>query len=88
MCMGWLVLNWGERWGTSGMGRTDRCAALRKPNGVVSSDLLEGHAVDDGFYGPMGLEFGTVGSAIGQLLRTGLRQRWVPRFGAVSWLRG
>ena len=43
--MGWLVLNWGEGWVASGMGRTDRwCAGLRNPNGVVSSELLEGIA--------------------------------------------
>jgi len=85
MFMGWLVLNWGDRWGASGVGRADRCAALRNPNGVVSSDLLEGLAVVDG---PKGDEFGTVGSALGQGLRRRLRQRWVPRFGAVPWLRG
>ena len=56
--MGWLVLNWGKRWGTSGKGRADRSAALRNPNGVVSSDLLEGLAVVDG---PKGDEFGTTG---------------------------
>ena len=45
MSMGWLVLNWGEGWVASGMGRTDRwCAGLRNPNGVVSSELLEGIA--------------------------------------------
>lgn len=60
--MGWLVLNWGERWGASGMGRIDRCAALCNPNGVVSSDYLEGVAGDDGLHGHTGLEFGTVGS--------------------------
>lgn len=59
--MGWLVVSWGERWGTSGMGRTDRCAALCNAKGVVSTDRLEGHAVDDGFYGHRGLEFGTTG---------------------------
>ena len=30
--MGWLVLNWSERGGTSDMGRSDRwCAVLRNP---------------------------------------------------------
>ena len=44
LSMGWPVLNWGERWGISGMARTDRCAALRNSNGVGSSVLLEGIA--------------------------------------------
>jgi hypothetical protein len=44
------------------MGRTDRCAVLRNPNGVVGSARLEGHAAVDDLYGPMGLEFGTMGS--------------------------
>jgi hypothetical protein len=86
MSMGWLVLDWGERWGRSGMGRTDRCAALRKPNGEDSSEHLEGHATAAGLYCPTGLELGIVGSALGQLLRTGLRQRRDPRFGAVPLL--
>jgi len=48
--MAWLVLNWGDRWGTSGMGRTGRwCAALRNANGVASGEHLEGYAVADGF---------------------------------------
>ena len=61
MFMGWPVLNWGKRWGASGMGRTDRCAALRKPNRVVSSELLEGHEAAAGLYCPTGLELGIVG---------------------------
>ena len=84
MSMGWPVLNKGERLGTSGMGRTDRCAALRKPNGVVSSERLEGHAAVAGLHCPTSLELGIVGSALGQLLRTGLRQRWDPWFEAVT----
>jgi hypothetical protein len=56
--MAWLGLNWGERWGTSGMGRIDRCAELRKLNGVDSSELLEGLAL---VVGPTGDEFGTTG---------------------------
>ena len=80
--MGWLVLNWGDRGGTSGIGHTDRwCAALRKPNSVVSSELLEGHAAAGGLYCPTGLELGIVGSALGQLLRTGLPQRRAPGLG-------
>lgn len=43
------------------MGCTDRCVALRNPNGVVSSDFLEGLAGDDGFFGHTGIEFGTTG---------------------------
>jgi hypothetical protein len=86
--MGWLVLNWGERWGTSGMGRTDWCAALRKPNVVVSSELLDSNAAAAGFYCPTGFELGIVGSALCQLVRTGLRQRRDPRFGAVPLLWG
>ncbi len=74
--MAWLVLNWGEWWGTSGLGRSDRwCAALRNANGVVSSEFLEGLAAADGIYGPMGLEFGTVGAVLGQFLRSRLRSR-------------
>jgi hypothetical protein len=73
MSMGWLVLNWGEGWVASGVGRTDRCAASRNANGVVSRELLEGIAAADGIYGPMGLEFGSVGSALVQLLRSRLR---------------
>ena len=85
--MGWLVLNWVERWGTSGMGRSNRwCAALGNANGVVRSEHLEGHAAAAGLYCPKGLEHGIVGSALGQLLRTGLRQRRDPRFGAVPRL--
>jgi len=61
MSRGWLVLNWGERWGRSGMGRTDRCAALCNANGVVSSDRPEGNVAPDCLYGPTGLEFGTTG---------------------------
>jgi hypothetical protein len=68
MSMGWLVLNWGERWGTSGMGRVDGCAALRNANGVVSSDFLEGHAAVDGLCGPRDLYSGLLGSGLGQLL--------------------
>lgn len=86
--MGWLVLNWGESWGASGMGRTDRWGALRKPNGVGSSKHLEGHAAADGIYGHTGLAFGSVVSALGQLMRSRLCQAWVPRFGAVACLRG
>jgi hypothetical protein len=43
------------------MGRSDRWGALRKPNGVVCSDRLEGQAAVDGTYGNTGLEFGTTG---------------------------
>jgi hypothetical protein len=71
--MGWLVWSWGEGWGTPGMGRTDRCAALRNSNGVGSSDRLEGHAVDDVIYGPTSLAFGTMGVALGQFLGRRLR---------------
>ena len=35
---------------------------MRKPNGVVSSELLEGIAAVDGLRGPTLDEFGTVGS--------------------------
>ena len=84
--MGWPVLDWSERWGTSGLGRADRCAALGNSNGVVSSDRLEGHAVVDGIYGPTGLAFGNVGAARGQLLRSRLRQRREQRFVAVPRL--
>jgi len=62
------------------------CAALRNPIGVVSSELLEGIADADGFYGPTGLAFGTVGAALGQLLGSRLRQRREQRFGAVPRL--
>ena len=65
------------------MGRTDRCAALRKPNGVVSSQYLEGHAAAAGLYCPTGLELGIVGLALGQLVRSRFRSRWVFRFGAM-----
>jgi hypothetical protein len=68
------------------MGRTDRCAALPNSNGVVRSELLEGHGNAACLRGPTGLELGIVGSALGQLLRTGLRQRRDPRFGAVPLL--
>ena len=69
------------------MGRSDRwCAALRKPNGLVSSDCLEGHAVVDGPHGPTGLECGAGGSALGQFLERRLRQEWVFRYGAVACL--
>jgi hypothetical protein len=44
------------------MGRADRCAVLRNLNRVVSSDRSEGLAAVDDLYGPMGLEFGTMGS--------------------------
>jgi hypothetical protein len=88
MFMGWLVWNWGERWGASGMGRTDRCDALRNPNGVVRSDLLVGIAAADGIYGNRALHSGTVGAALGQLLGSKLRQRREQRFGAVPLLCG
>jgi|LakMenE18May11ns_1017448.scaffolds.fasta_scaffold9932615_2 hypothetical protein len=66
------------------MGHTDRwCAALGNSNRVVSSDRLEGHAAADGIYGHTGLAFETVGAALGQFLRSRLRQWWVSRFGAV-----
>jgi hypothetical protein len=58
MFMGRLVWNWGERWGTSGMGRSDRWGALCYPNGVVISDFLVGHWAAAG---PTGDEFGTTG---------------------------
>lgn len=65
MFMGWPVLNWGEGWGASGMGRIDRwCVALGNSDGVVSSDLLKGHAVADGRRGPTGIEFGTTGFGV------------------------
>ena len=86
--MAWLVWNWGDRWGTSGMGRTDRWGALRNAKGVVSSDRLESHAGADGFYCHTGLEFGTMGSELGQFLRSRLRQRRKQRFGAVPRLWG
>jgi hypothetical protein len=70
------------------MGCTDRWGALPNSNGVVSRDRLGGLVVVDGIYGPMGLEFGTMGSALGQLMRSRLCQGWVPRFGAVACLRG
>lgn len=71
------------------MGRTDRwVAALRNANGVVSSEFLEGHAAAAGIYGHTGLAFGSVGSALAQLMRSRLCQGWVPRFGAVACLRG
>ena len=59
--MGWLVLNWGEGRGSSGVGRTDRCPELLKPYGVVRSDRLEGHMTADSLRGPTGIEFGTTG---------------------------
>jgi hypothetical protein len=86
MCMGWPVLNWGERRGAYGMGCTDRCAALRKPNGVVSSELLEGHEAAAGLSCPMVLAFGSVGAALCQLLGRRLRQEWLSRYGAVACL--
>jgi len=55
------------------MGRSDRWGALRNPNGVVSGDRLEGHAVVDVIYGPTSLAFGTVGAALGQFLGRRLR---------------
>ena len=58
MLMGWLVWSWGERWGAFGMGCTERWGGLCNPNGVVSSDYLEGLTVADG---PKGDEFGTTG---------------------------
>jgi len=82
--MGWLVLNWGEGWVAFGMGRIDRwCTALGNSNGLVTSALLESHAAVDFFFGHTSLEFGTVGSGFGQLLRSRLHTRWVPWFGAV-----
>ena len=62
MSMGWLVWNRGERWGTSGMGRSDRWGALCKADGVVSSDLLGGLAAVDGISGHSDIGFGIVGS--------------------------
>jgi hypothetical protein len=61
MFMGWLVWSWGEGWGAFGMGRTGRWGALRKPNGVVSSDFLAGLADASGLHGPTGLELGSGG---------------------------
>jgi hypothetical protein len=58
MSMGWPVWNWGASW----MGRTDRCAVLRNPNGVVSSEHLEGIAAVVGISGYPSIGFGTVGS--------------------------
>jgi hypothetical protein len=86
--MGWLVWNWGERWGAFEIGCNDRWGALCKPNGVVSSDLLDALAVADGFFGPTGFEFRTLGAALGQLLGSKLRQRREQRFGAVPFLCG
>jgi hypothetical protein len=56
------------------MGCTDRWGdALRNPNGIFCSELLEGHAAVDGLSGPTWLVFGTKGAALGQLLRSRLR---------------
>ena len=82
MCRGWLVLSWGERWGTSEMGLADRwCAALCNANGVVSSELLEGHAAAAGFFGPTGLEFGTTGFGAWS---TPMQQS-LPKVGSLVW---
>ena len=75
--MAWPVWNWGEGWGISGMCRTDRCAELPNPNGVVSSVHLEGIAAVDGISGYPSIGFGTVGAALGQLLRSRLRQKLI-----------
>ena len=82
--MAWLEL--GGEVGTFWMGPTDRCAVLRNPNGVVCGNRLEGLAAADGLRGPTGLEVEIVGLALGQLVRTGLRQQRDPRFGAVPFL--
>jgi hypothetical protein len=55
----------------------------RRVNRVVSSDLMKGLAAPDGLHGYTGLEFGTVGSALGQLLRRRLRLPWQTRVEAV-----
>jgi hypothetical protein len=60
MC--WPVWNWGEGWGASGIGSSDRRGALRNSNGVVRSDLLERHGAGDNLHGYSDLEFGIVGS--------------------------
>jgi hypothetical protein len=78
MCMGWPVLNWGEGWGTSGMGRSDRWGALRKPNGVVSSDFLAGLADASGLHGPTGLELRSAGFGVALCLLC-LRWHWSRR---------
>jgi hypothetical protein len=74
MSMGWFVWNWGERWGTSGLGRSDRWGALCYPNGVVISDFLEGHWAAAG---PTGDEFGTTGFGA----RTGPAEKASPTVG-------
>ncbi len=63
-------------------------ADLDRLNGVVDNDLLDRLAATDRLHGDLGLELGTVGSALAELLRKRLRLRWVPRSEAVPRLRG
>ena len=62
MFTGWLVLNWGDRWGASGIGRIDRCAGVGNSEGVVSRVLMESIAAAERPRCPTGLVFGTFGS--------------------------
>jgi hypothetical protein len=55
---------------------------------MVGGDLLDRLAATDRFHGDPGLELGTVGAALTQLLRRRLRLRWEPLSGAVPRFRG
>ena len=57
-------------------------------NGMVGGDLLDRLAATNRFHGDPGLELGTVGAALTQLLRRSLRQRLEPLSGVVPRLRG
>jgi len=63
-------------------------AHLNRVDGMIGSDHLDRLAATNRLHSDSGLELGTVGAALAQLLRRRLRLRWEPLSGAVPRLRG
>ena len=57
-------------------------------DGVIGGELLDRLPATDRLYGDLGLEREAVSTALAQLLRRRLRQRWEAPSGAVTRLKG